>query len=68
MNKGIVTIMTHERTRKLLLHKKQIDKLIGETKQAGYSIVPLKMYLKNGYAKVLIGLAKGKRIMINEKI
>ncbi|KAB7704197.1 SsrA-binding protein SmpB [Bacillus aerolatus] len=49
------------RTRKLLLHRKQIDKLIGETKEAGYSIVPLKMYLKNGYAKVLIGLAKGKK-------
>jgi SsrA-binding protein len=49
------------RTRKLLLHNKQIAKLIGETKQSGYSIVPLKMYLKNGYAKVLIGLAKGKK-------
>ncbi|PAQ13684.1 SsrA-binding protein [Bacillaceae bacterium SAOS 7] len=49
------------RTRKLLLHRKQIDKLIGETKEAGYSIVPLKMYLKDGYAKVLIGLGKGKK-------
>lgn len=49
------------RTRKLLLHRKQIDKLIGETKEAGYSIVPLKMYLKDGYAKLLIGLAKGKK-------
>ena len=49
------------RTRKLLLHNKQIDKLIGETKEAGYSLVPLKMYLKNGFAKVLIGLAKGKK-------
>ncbi|MBM7648729.1 SsrA-binding protein [Bacillus ectoiniformans] len=49
------------RTRKLLLHKKQIAKLIGETKEEGYSIVPLKMYLKNGYAKVLIGLARGKK-------
>lgn len=50
-----------ERTRKLLLHKREINKLIGETKEAGYSIVPLKLYLKNGYAKVLIGLAKGKK-------
>ena len=50
-----------ERTRKLLLHRKQIDKLIGETKEIGYSIVPLKIYLKNGYAKVLIGLARGKK-------
>jgi SsrA-binding protein len=49
------------RTRKLLLHKKEISKLIGETKEAGYSIVPVKLYLKNGYAKVLIGLAKGKK-------
>ncbi|SRR5690606_19338822 len=50
-----------ERTRKLLLHKREINKLVGETKQAGYSLVPLKIYLKNGYAKVLIGLAKGKK-------
>ncbi|EUJ32599.1 SsrA-binding protein SmpB [Listeria sp. FSL L7-1582] len=49
------------RTRKLLLHKKQISKLIGETKEAGYSIIPLKMYIKDGYAKVLIGVAKGKK-------
>lgn len=49
------------RTRKLLLHKQQIDKLIGATKEEGYALVPLKMYLKNGYAKVLIGLGKGKR-------
>ncbi|HEY4553133.1 MAG TPA: SsrA-binding protein SmpB [Bacillaceae bacterium] len=49
------------RTRKLLLHRKEINKLIGESKEQGYSIVPLKMYLKNGYAKVLIGLAKGKK-------
>ncbi|MEQ2528852.1 SsrA-binding protein SmpB [Robertmurraya yapensis] len=49
------------RTRKLLLHKKEINKLIGETKEAGYSIVPVKLYLKNGFAKVQIGLAKGKK-------
>ncbi|MBC1345024.1 SsrA-binding protein SmpB [Listeria welshimeri] len=49
------------RTRKLLLHKKQISRLIGETKESGYSIVPLKMYIKDGYAKVLIGVAKGKK-------
>ncbi|WP_318507490.1 SsrA-binding protein SmpB [Bacillus sp. T3] len=49
------------RTRKLLLHKKQISTLIGETKEAGYALVPLKVYLKNGFAKVLIGLAKGKK-------
>lgn len=49
------------RTRKLLLHKSQINKLIGQTKEKGYSLVPLKMYIKNGYAKVLIGLARGKK-------
>ncbi|STY44313.1 SsrA-binding protein [Listeria grayi] len=49
------------RTRKLLLHKKQISRLIGETKEAGYSIVPLKLYIKDGFAKVLIGVAKGKK-------
>ncbi|EAF4322967.1 SsrA-binding protein SmpB [Listeria monocytogenes] len=49
------------RTRKLLLHKKQISRLIGETKESGYSIVPLKMYIKDGCAKVLIGVARGKK-------
>lgn len=49
------------RTRKLLLHRKEINKLLGATKEQGYSIVPLKMYLKNGFAKLLIGLAKGKK-------
>jgi SsrA-binding protein len=49
------------RTRKLLLHKREIANLIGATKEEGYALVPLKMYLKNGYAKVLIGLGKGKK-------
>ncbi len=49
------------RTRKLLLHKHQIFKLMGHVKEKGYALVPLKMYIKNGYAKVLIGLAKGKK-------
>ncbi|WP_420830387.1 SsrA-binding protein SmpB [Bacillus piscicola] len=49
------------RTRKLLLHRREINKLIGQSQQAGYSIVPLKVYIKNGKAKVLIGLAKGKK-------
>ncbi|WP_257351904.1 SsrA-binding protein SmpB [Pseudalkalibacillus decolorationis] len=49
------------RTRKLLLHKKQISKLIGATKETGYSLVPLKLYLKNGFAKILLGIGKGKR-------
>ncbi|MBD1383538.1 SsrA-binding protein SmpB [Metabacillus arenae] len=49
------------RTRKLLMHRREINKLIGLTKEEGYALVPLKMYLKNGYAKVLIGLGKGKK-------
>ncbi|EFU43402.1 SsrA-binding protein [Paenibacillus vortex V453] len=49
------------RTRKLLLHKEQIRKLLGLSKQDGYAIVPLKIYIRNGYAKLLLGLGKGKR-------
>lgn len=49
------------RTRKLLLHRHEIDKLFGLTQQKGYAIVPLKLYIKNGFAKVLIGLGKGKK-------
>ena len=49
------------RTRKLLMKRRQIERLIGEVKQPGITLVPLKVYLKNGYAKVLIGIAKGKR-------
>lgn len=49
------------RTRKLLMHKKQIVRLLGETKSSGNTLIPLKVYLKDGYAKVLIGLAKGKK-------
>lgn len=49
------------RTRKLLLHKVQIRKLIGQSKQEGYTIVPLKVYIRNGYAKLLIGLGRGKK-------
>ncbi|CAM3182855.1 SsrA-binding protein SmpB [Filibacter tadaridae] len=49
------------RARKLLLHKKQISTLIGRTKEQGYAIVPLKMYVKDGFAKVLIGVGKGKK-------
>lgn len=49
------------RSRKLLLHKKQINELIGLSKQDGYSIIPIKMYMKDGFAKVLIGMGKGKK-------
>lgn len=50
-----------ERTRKLLLKKNEISKLIGQTKQQGYSLVPLRVYLRNGFAKLAIALAKGKK-------
>ena len=49
------------RERKLLLHKKEILKFRDKIKLEGYTLVPLKVYLKNGKAKVLIGLAKGKK-------
>ena len=50
------------RTRKLLLHKSEIRKLEGAASAAGYTIMPLKVYFKNGRAKLLIGLAKGKKL------
>ena len=49
------------RSRKLLLHKKEISKLGAATMTKGVTIIPLKMYLKHGFAKVLIGVAHGKR-------
>ena len=49
------------RTRKLLLHRREINKLIGYTKEQGYTLVPLKLYIKNGFAKVELGVAKGKK-------
>lgn len=56
-------IMNHEplRTRKLLLHREEIRKLIGKIAQKGYTLIPLKIYFVRGKAKVLIGLAKGKK-------
>jgi len=49
------------RPRKLLLHKKEIAKLLEHVRQKGYTIIPLKMYLSKGRAKVEIALAKGKK-------
>lgn len=49
------------RMRKLLLHKKQIRKLESLVQTPGTTLVPLKVYLKDGYAKVLLGVAKGKK-------
>lgn len=50
------------RSRKLLLHKKEIKKLAEEIKLNGYSLVPLKMYFKGDKVKVLLGLCKGKKL------
>lgn len=49
------------RTRKMLMHRKEIDRLYGITKQKGYTLIPLRIYIKNGFAKVLVGLGKGKK-------
>ena len=49
------------RTRKLLLHKREIRKLIGKMRQKGLSLVPLRLYWKHGLAKVELAVAKGKR-------
>ena len=49
------------RTRRLLLHRHEIDRLIGATERRGHTLVPLQLYWKRGRAKLEIGLAKGKR-------
>lgn len=50
------------RPRKLLLHKAEINKMIGKTKEKGMAIVPLKVYFKGSLVKVEIGLARGKKL------
>ena len=50
------------RVKKLMLHKAEINKLIGKTKEKGMAIVPLKVYFKGSLVKVEIGLAKGKKL------
>jgi len=50
------------RTRKLLLHRDQIDKLIGKVEQRGHTLVPLNFHYKDGRVKCEIGLAKGKKL------
>jgi len=54
---------THEptRPRKLLLHRKEIDVLTGRVVQKGLTLVPLRLYIKNGVAKVELGIARGKK-------
>lgn len=50
-----------KRTRKLLLNKREIKRLIGKTQERGYSLIPMKVYFSKGWAKVDLALAKGKR-------
>jgi SsrA-binding protein len=59
---GTWTNHTPRRSRKLLLHKSEIEKLIGKTKESGLTLVPLSLYFKDGKAKVEIALARGKRL------
>src|SRR5262245_37905122 len=49
------------RSRKLLLHKREIDRLAGRVKERGLTLVPLRIYFRHGYAKVEIGLGRGKK-------
>ena len=63
----LLTASTHispdpTRSRKLLMHRREIDKLIGAIERKGYTAVPLQMYWKRGRAKVEIGIAKGKEL------
>jgi len=58
---GTWTNHAARRKRKLLLHRKEIDKLAAKTKEGGHTIVPLSLYFKDGRAKVELGLARGKK-------
>ena len=51
-----------KRTRKLLMHKQEIMRLLGKTREKGLALIPLKVYFKNGLAKVDLSLAKGKKM------
>ncbi len=57
-------IMNHDpvRTRKLLLHRKEIERLAGKSAEKGYTLIPLKIYFKGPYAKVEVGVGRGKRL------
>ena len=58
----ISSITSPRRTRKLLLHAREIERLTGKTKERGLTLIPLKLYFKNGRAKVELGLARGKKL------
>lgn len=56
------------RVRKLLMHKKEIDKLYGEVKKDGVSIIPISIYFKNSNVKLQIGICKGKKLYDKRKV
>jgi SsrA-binding protein len=60
-NQGTWNNHAPRRLRKLLLHRAEIQKLIGKTKESGLTVIPLELYFKDGKAKVEIGLARGKK-------
>lgn len=60
--KGNIFNKDHLRVKKLLLHKYEINKLLGKIKEKGYTLVPLQVYFKDGKVKVEIGLARGKKL------
>jgi len=64
---GNITNHDPTRTRKLLLHRKELNKLIGKSKEKGLTLIPLKIYEKGNKIKVEISLAKAKRNSIKEK-
>lgn len=63
-------IFNHDplRTRKLLMHKQEINKLSSKVKEKGFSCIPTKIYLKNGKAKIEIALAKGKKLFDKRQV
>ena len=61
-DKGNIFNRDPMRPKRLLMHKKEILKLFGQTKLQGYSIIPLEVYFKKGRAKLKIGLCKGKKL------
>jgi len=62
LNMHIATLEEPERSRKLLMHKNEIQSLIGKTQQKGFVIIPLALYIKKGKAKLEIALARGKKL------
>lgn len=60
--KGNIFNKDPRRPRRLLMHKREIDRLFGKIKQDGYSLIPLSIYLKGPHVKLSLGLAKGKKL------